>query len=92
MQGASGPWLVSKLLPALVQATVRIARGGDVMAAPAHLLQPLRKNTFLLPQTINALNLEISELKTELKDLDFTSDDYSDTQFGFLSYENLSKD
>ena len=76
---------------AQMQATVRFARGGDVTGGPGTFASTLTEELGPLPQTINALNLEISELKTELKDLDFTSDDYSDTQARILELEEKLK-
>ena len=76
---------------AQMQATVRFARGGDVTGGPGTFASTLTEELGPLPQTINALNLEISELKRELKDLDFTSDDYSDTQARILELEEKLK-
>ena len=79
-------------MPALkCVATNRFARGGDVTGGPGTFASTLTEELGPLPQTINALNLEISELKTELKDLDFTSDDYSDTQARILELEEKLK-
>ena len=69
------------------QATVRFARGGDVSGGPAAFAAALTEGLGPLPKTINALNLQINELKDELKDLDFTSDDYRKTQQEVLDLE-----
>tara|TARA_A100001201_G_scaffold7720_2_gene12279 strand:- start:443 stop:4180 length:3738 start_codon:yes stop_codon:yes gene_type:complete len=76
---------------AQMQATVRFARGGDVTGGPGTFASALTEGLGPLPQTINALNLEIGELKTELRDLDFTSEDYSQTQARILELEEELK-
>ena len=76
---------------AQMQATVRFARGGDVTGGPGTFASSLTQDLGKLPQTINALNLELSELKTDLKDLDITSDDYSETQARILELEEKLK-
>ena len=76
---------------AQMQATVRFARGGDVTGGPGTFATALTDGLGPLPQTINALNLEIAELKSDLRDLDFTSDDYSETQARILELEEKLK-
>ena len=76
---------------AQMQATVRFARGGDVTGGPGTFASALTQDLGKLPQTINALNLELSELKTDLKDLDITSDDYRETQARILELEEKLK-
>ena len=73
------------------QATVRFARGGDVTGGPAAFASALTEGLGPLPKTISALNLEIGELKSELKDLDFTSDAYRETQAQILNLEERLK-
>ena len=73
------------------QATVRFARGGDVTGGPATFASALTEGLGPLPKTISALNLEIGELKSELKDLDFTSDAYRETQAQILNLEERLK-
>ena len=76
---------------AQMQATVRFARGGDVTGGPGTFASALTQDLGKLPQTINALNLELGELKTDLKDLDITSDDYRETQARILELEEKLK-
>lgn len=76
---------------AQMRATVNFATGPSVTGGPSAFAASLTQGLGPLPNTISALNLRIGELKDELKDLDFTSEDYRQTQARILELEKQLK-